>query len=492
MMSLKRLLSGALTDGLSADAVPSGWCVSGIECDSRLVKPGDVFIAVRGAKQDGACFIEEAVLRGARVVVTESVSVPAGVLGQTYFCRVADTRLAAARLAAAFHGYPASHIKAIGITGTNGKTTSSYLIEYFLSSQAKRTGVLGTISTRFGGREVPARETTPGPLILQKILSEMVSASCEYVVMEISSHALHQKRTEGIGFSSALFTNLTRDHLDYHGSMKNYFESKALLFTNLEKESTAVLNADDNWSMKLSDRCRAGVVTYGVCRPADLKADNLSYGAASTRFDLSVSQEATIGIVSPLVGVHNVYNVLGALAVLKSLGLSVERCAKRLHGFPGVPGRLESVNVGQDFRVFVDFAHTPDGLENVLQSLAPCKTRKLILVFGCGGDRDRGKRPKMAEIAARHCDHVVVTSDNPRSEDPLGIIGEICAGFPAGFKNYTAVPDRRKAVRQALLAARKGDIVLLAGKGHERAQIIGDTSIPFSDRDEAEKVLSGR
>ena len=464
--------------------------VAGLECDSRKVEKNFVFVAVHGAKQDGALFSAEAVLRGARVIVTESRETRALGAG-VHVVRVEDSRLAISRLADAYFGHPSGSLQAVGVTGTNGKTTSVYLLEHLLGAQGRKTGVIGTISMRYGGKEIPAQETTPGPLKIQSFLSEMVRASCECVVMEVSSHALDQKRTEGIAFASALFTNLTQDHLDYHGTLENYFEAKAKLFLALKPAHFSVLNADDVWNVRLKEKLVSKVLTYGVQNAADFRAENIRWEGGATHFDL-LRNGKIFKAVSPLVGLHNVYNALGALAVMESLGWSLEKCVPSLADFRGVPGRLEKVDLGQDFSVLIDFAHTPDGLENVLGSLLPYKKGKLILVFGCGGDRDRGKRPKMGAIAGRLCDQVYVTSDNPRSEDPREIARQICEGFVESFKSFTVVTDRHKAVRQALLAARKGDIVLLAGKGHEKTQVLKDRVVPFSDREEAEKVLSGR
>ncbi len=489
-MNSKELFVQAFPEDLSIGRNLPDFLIAGLECDSRIVGKDFIFVAVRGVKQDGAFFSAEAAARGARVIVTESATLKTG-NENVHVVRVNDSRLAVARLAAAYFGHPSRTIKAVGLTGTNGKTTSAYLLEHLLISERKKTGVIGTINIRYDGNEIPAQETTPGPPRIQNILSDMVRASCEYVVMEVSSHALDQKRTEGISFASALFTNLTEDHLDHHGTLEKYFECKAKLFLALESKSFSVLNAEDAWNMRLNDRLTSKILTYGVRNFTDLRAENIRFEGALTRFDL-VRREKILKGVSPLVGLHNVYNVLGALAVMESLGFDPENSLKNLPTFPGVPGRLERVDLGQDFRVFIDFAHTPDGLENVLGSLVPYKSGKLILVFGCGGERDRGKRPKMAGIASRFCEQVYVTSDNPRSEDPREIAREICAGFPENFRCFAVVPDRHKAVRQALMAARKGDIVLLAGKGHERTQVLSDCVVPFSDREEAEKILSGR
>ncbi len=490
MILLKKLFLEAFPEDPALSANLSDVPVSGLECDSRRVEKDFLFLAIPGVKQDGAKFIEEARLRGAGVIVgqTREISPSNGVL----YIPVPDARLAAARLSAAYYGQPSKKLKTVGITGTNGKTTSAYLLEYLLLAENKKTGVIGTINYRYGSTVIPAKETTPGPLTVQKILSEMVDARCETAVMEVSSHAIDQKRTEGIEFSAALFTNLTQDHLDYHGSLEKYFECKAKLFLGLGPESISVLNADDLRIMQLRDRVVSKIMTYSIDQPADLMAKDIRRGVSSTEFNLHDGRTAeNFSVKLPLVGTHNVYNALGALAVMKSLGFGLKKCVQNLENFKGVPGRLEAVEEGQDFRVFIDFAHSPDGLENVLRSLVPYKTKKLFLVFGCGGDRDRGKRPKMAAIASLFCDHVFITSDNPRSEDPLQIIREICAGFPDNFKKYTVIPDRGKALRQALMAARKDDIVLLAGKGHETTQVVGTHALPFSDREEARKVLNG-
>ena len=498
MISLKKLVLAAYPDYPAKD-LPD-LAIRGIECDSRRVEKDYLFVAIRGERLDGRAYIEEAEKRGASAVVVDG-DVPAGAVPRV---RVPECRQASSKLAAAFYGEPAKKLCVIGITGTNGKTTSSYLIEHLLKKEGKTPGVIGTVSYRFAGKEMPAVETTPGPLRLQSMMSEMLLAGCTHVVMEVSSHALEQGRTVGIDFAATLFTNLTQDHLDYHGTMENYFESKVKLFTGLDKNKTAVLNADDRWGMKLPGRIKAKVMTYGIDAPADLRATDIAAPVGSTEFTLKWNVEngracpptpswrdRSLRVQLPLMGRHNVYNALGALGIAEVLGIPLERAAAALVDFPGVPGRLESVNEGQNFAVLVDFAHTPDGLENVLKALSPYKKGKLTVLFGCGGDRDRTKRPQMAAIAAKYCDFVYLTSDNPRSEEPKAIIEEIKSGLPKGFTRYFVASDRHKAIRRALMDAREGDIVLLAGKGHERAQIIGKESFPFSDREEAEKVLRG-
>lgn len=486
MISLRQLFLGAYPDHPGATALPD-IPVRGVECDSRKVEKGYVFIAVRGKKLDGAVFIEEAERRGASVIVTEAedeglLTIP--------MVSVPDSREAVARLASVFYGHPTKHMKVVGITGTNGKTTTAYLLEHLLLKKEPVVGVVGTVNHRWADVEISALETTPGPLKLQEIFSKMLGAGCAHALMEVSSHALDQNRVGGIDFAAAIFTNLTQDHLDYHGTMEHYFGCKAKLFLGLSEAAFAVLNRDDAWVAKLLPMLRARVRTIGLSEEADLCAVDIERRGDGTRFVL-VFRKNRIKVDLPLIGTHNIYNALGALAAFDALGFSVEEGAGSLKDFPGVPGRLEAVREGQDFTVLVDFAHTPDGLDNVLRSLANHRQGRLILVFGCGGDRDRSKRPQMAAIAARHADRVYVTSDNPRSEDPKAIAEEVRAGFPEDFKDFTLVLDRRKAIRQALLDARAGDIVLLAGKGHEQSQIIGKEKLPFSDREEAERVLRG-
>ena len=463
--------------------------VNGLECDSRKVQKGFVFIAVKGKKLDGDAFIQEAVSKGAVAIVSEDTT-PAKDFSLPWIL-VRDSRDAVLRLSQVFYANPSKDLKIVGVTGTNGKTTTTYLLEHLLLKKGLRPGVIGTVNYRYAGKEIPAAETTPGPLQLQRIFSEMKQAHCSHALMEVSSHALDQNRTGGVHFSAAIFTNLTRDHLDYHVTMENYFEAKSKLFSGLSEETSAIINHDDEWGMKLASKTLAKKWTFGLKDGADFQAVNLRYAHDGAGFELKFEGKK-IAVHLPLIGAHNVYNALGAIAAFYSLGFSVGEACAFLSDFKGVPGRLESVRAGQDFAVVVDFAHTPDGLENVLRSLKNHPNGKLILVFGCGGDRDRAKRPQMASIAAKYADRIFVTSDNPRSEDPKAIAAEICGGFPQDFKKYAVVIDRRKAIRQALLEARTGDMVLLAGKGHERSQIIGNESIPFSDREEVERVLVGR
>ena len=486
MIFLKELFLQAFPDLADCDSVPN-FPIRGIECDSRKVEKDFLFVAVSGVKKDGAQFIDEAVSRGARVIVGEkSRDFPGGVS----FVTVAQSRLALAQLAAAYYGHPSQQMKMIGITGTNGKTTSSFLIEHLLMKANKKTGVIGTVNYRYGGRVIPAVETTPGALRIQEMLCQMQKDGCEVVAMEVSSHALDQHRVSAVDFDAALFTNLSQDHLDYHGTLEHYFECKSRLFLELDADRVSILNADDTWAMKLREKTASRILTYGIHAPADFKAQNIRSNGDFTFFKLAV-QGKVFSVELPLIGLHNVYNFLGSLATVSCLGADVERAVRAVRDFKGVPGRLEAVKCGQDFSVFIDFAHTPDGLENLLRSLLPCKKNRLIVVFGCGGERDKTKRPEMGRIASRTCDFVYVTSDNPRSEDPKTIAQEVQSGFPKNFKKFAVVLDRKKAVRQALLSARTGDIVVLAGKGHETVQVVGDQHFPYSERAEAERVLRG-
>lgn len=307
--------------------------------------------------------------------------------------------------------------------------------------------------------------------------------------MEVSSHALEQQRVHGIDFEAAVFTNLTQDHLDYHGTFERYFEAKSRLFGDLQPGRHAILNADDPWTKRLAKKTKGKVLTYGTEASARFRAEGIRFKEDHTEFDLVWGRERIANVFLPLVGRHNVLNTLAALAALCAMGFEWTTTVPALADFPGVPGRLEAVRCGQDFKVYIDFAHTPDGLRNVLEALRSYRQTRLIALFGCGGDRDRGKRPQMARIASEYCDHVYVTSDNPRSEDPSAIADEICSGFPGDFKNFKVILDRREAIRLAMESANSGDIILLAGKGHERTQIIGERKIPFSEREEAEKIL---
>jgi UDP-N-acetylmuramoyl-L-alanyl-D-glutamate--2,6-diaminopimelate ligase len=467
--------------------------ISGIAIDSRQVKPGDLFIALRGFTVDGHRFVPQAVEKGAAAVMAEE-PVEAGVP----VIQVPDTRRAMAVVADVFFGMPTRELKLIGITGTNGKTTTSYLIERLLSGSGRKTGVIGTIQMKIGERTYPVKNTTPEAVDLQKSFRLMRDEGCEYSVIEASSHALDMGRTRGCRFRIGVFTNLTQDHLDYHENMERYREAKGLLFSQLGNDyrndprdcAFAVLNADDEASAYFARITPAQVVTYGIERPADVRAENIRITPLGTSFTLRTFRgDAEIEL--QLVGKFNVYNVLAAVSVALIEGIDLEEIKRLLAGVEGVSGRFEPVRAGQPFTVLVDYAHTPDSLQNALSTVRELAGKRVITVVGCGGDRDRTKRPLMAGIAVNMSDLAVFTSDNPRSEDPEAIIRDMLEGVPetASGKVRTIV-DRREAIRFAVREARKGDIVLIAGKGHETYQEIKGVRHDFDDREVAREAIS--
>jgi len=468
---------------------PSDPEIAGVAYDSRRVKPGDLFVCIRGFRTDGHRYLADAVARGAVATVVETPVADAPVPR----IAVPDAREAIARLATAFFGHPSARLRLIGVTGTNGKTTTTYLIESLFRAAGQRTGVIGTIGCCIAGERLPAEHTTPEAPDLQALLARMVAAGVSVVSMEASSHALALHRTLGCEFDVGVFTNLTQDHLDFHASLEDYFAAKARLFTDYPARSgkpfVGVINGDDPFGRRLVELCRGRVVTYAVEQPADLQAVDIEARPQGLRFTVVAAGER-YPVRLRLGGRFNVYNSLAAIGAARALGLDWETILAGLATAPGVPGRFEAVDEGQPFAVLVDYAHTPDGLENVLRSARDLEPRQLIVVFGCGGDRDRTKRPKMGRIAAERADRVVVTSDNPRTEDPEAILAEIVAGIPPEVRSRVRViPDRREAIRTAIGMAGAGDLVVIAGKGHEDYQIVGTTKHPFDDREEARAAL---
>ncbi|RAU99162.1 UDP-N-acetylmuramoyl-L-alanyl-D-glutamate--2,6-diaminopimelate ligase [Paenibacillus sp. YN15] len=472
--------------------------IQGIQADSRKVKPGDLFICVRGLVSDGHQYAAAAVEAGASALVVEEalpLAVPMLV--------VKDARHALAAIAACFNGYPSSRLKVIGVTGTNGKTTSTYIMEKILSDQGYVTGLMGNIEMRIGATSYPTGSTnTREPLELHESLRKMADAGVQYCLMEASSHALDLGRVKETRFRTALFTNLTQDHLDYHKTMENYRQAKGLLFSRLGnggvsdagERSYAVLNADDPASAYFASQTAVEVITYGVEQAADVSARDIRITAQGTFFRL-VTWLGEADVKLRLVGKFNVYNTLGAVAVCLLEGVSLEQAIKSLESIPPVEGRMEAVGEGQEFQVLVDYAHTPDGLENALAAVKEVTEGRVITVFGCGGDRDRTKRPIMGKIAARFSDYVFVTSDNPRSENPEAILRDIEPGvLEAGFaaENYQLIADRREAIQKAIEMASPKDVVLIAGKGHETYQIINGATHHFDDREEARAALRSR
>ena len=454
--------------------------VQGISCNSKLVKNNFIFVAIKGNKEDGHRFIQEAIERGAEAVIVQaSVYQDIRTSGKISFIRVKDTRRALAKLVTKFYGNPSSKIKVIGITGTNGKTTVSYLIESILRKAGFNPAVIGTINYRFQDKVISSTNTTPGPIELQSMLAEMLEEGINYAIIEVSSHALHQDRTEGITFHSAIFTNLTQDHLDYHKTKANYFRAKSKLFRNLSQNSFAIINNDDAYGIKMKRLTKAKIITYGINCPADIQARDISFNIAQTEFILQTAKRRT-NFQTRLIGRHNVYNILASVAFSLSEGLDLKVIKPAIEGFNFVPGRLERINGNGGFSVFVDYAHTEDALRNVIQTLRQLSQKRIIVVFGCGGERDKTKRPKMGYVVSELADYAIITSDNPRSEDPSAIINDIKSGI--NKDNYCIIPQRREAIIKSLSLAKSGDIILVAGKGHENYQILKDKVVHFDDR----------
>jgi len=457
-----------------------------ISCDSRKVERGGLFVAIKGARADGHDYIIDAIKKGASLIIAEDASkVPAG----TGHIIVEDSRVFLSQAADIFYGRPSQRLKVLGITGTNGKTTTSYLAEAILRDAGYRVGRIGTIEYKIGDKSFESVNTTPGPLELQGLLSEMEKGGAEYVVMEVSSHALDQHRVDGVRFSSALFTNLTQDHLDYHKDMENYLAAKSRLFDIMPSENTACLNIDDPYVARLSKGMKRKAIRYSVKGESDLFVDGrCDISVVGTDFYVSYKGERT-EIHTPLIGMHNVYNVLGALALGISRGFSVGSMTGAVSSLKNVPGRLEKIASRAPFDIFIDYAHTPDALVNALTVLRGICRSRLICVFGCGGERDKSKRPLMGRAASEICDILIATSDNPRSEDPAVIAEEVVSGFDEDFSGYEVILDRREAIAKAVGSALPGDVVAICGKGHEAYQIIGSDKLPFDDREVTKAVL---
>jgi UDP-N-acetylmuramoyl-L-alanyl-D-glutamate--2,6-diaminopimelate ligase len=467
--------------------------VSGIQYDSRRVTAGNVFVALKGARTDGHRFVDQAVAQGAVAVVLEEEGFFSG---RATTIRVSDSTEALGKLAAVFHGHPSRSLQVIGVTGTNGKTTFTFLLKSILEGHGVKTGLVGTIRYEVGERQIPADRTTPQSSDLHQLFAQMKNAGCGAVVMEVSSHSLVQKRVEGIEFDVAVFTNLTQDHLDYHGTMEEYFRAKSILFSGLGKGSkggtAAVINAEDPRGVEVKKLLGSKIscLTYGRSNGADIRGSDIRLSLNGAQFKVSTPQgDAEVSI--QLCGRYNVDNALAALGASVALGIPLETAVRGVGKVASVPGRLEAIREGQPFHVFVDYAHTDDALKNVLVTLRELVKGRLIAVFGCGGNRDAGKRPLMGRVASELADHAVITSDNPRKEDPAEIIRQIEGGF-SGRATRETVLDRKEAIRRALGQAKEGDVVLIAGKGHETYQEFADTRVPFDDRECAANLLKQR
>ncbi|MDR4508815.1 MAG: UDP-N-acetylmuramoyl-L-alanyl-D-glutamate--2,6-diaminopimelate ligase [Candidatus Brocadiaceae bacterium] len=460
--------------------------ICGITHDSRNVKAGYVFVAIRGHKLDGHDFVGKAVVEGAiALVVEEKIKV---VPHSTPQIVVSNTRKALALVSSNFYSNPSSQMTIVGITGTDGKTTTSYLIRSILNTAGCNAGLIGTIQHYIGNRVLPARETTPESIEIQQHLAEMLKSGIKYVVLEASSHALFQHRLDEINFAVAVFTNLSAEHLDYHKNMKSYREEKIKLVKGLGFNDFSILNADHDASKHFAESSKSQILWYGIKRKtADVTAEMIEIDEFKTKFTLN-SPWGKETIHLHLLGRHNIYNALAAATTGFALGIKIDMIKKGIESLQEVPGRLEKVNYGQDFHIYIDFAHTHQALRVILRTLREIAKRRVIVVFGCGGDRDRKKRAKMGHIAEKYADIFWVTSDNPRTEDPNKIIEEILQGVTSEAC-FRVQPNRKAAIEEALLEANKGDIVLIAGKGHERYQTFQQTTIPFDEREIIRQAL---
>jgi UDP-N-acetylmuramoyl-L-alanyl-D-glutamate--2,6-diaminopimelate ligase len=478
-------------DGLRADAAVGA--VTGVSYDSRSVTAGQVFVALRGQHADGTAFARQAIERGAAAIVSEQPA-PEGI--RVPWAMVEDARLALAVIAAAFYRDPSREMQVIGITGTNGKTTTAYLLASIFEAAGIRCGLLGTVAYRIGDVVREATRTTPEAPDVQALLRQMVDEGCGACAIEVSSHALALRRVDGMTFAAGVFTNLTRDHLDFHADMDEYFRAKRRLFEMLPRDAPSLLNLDDPRGSALID-AGGRPITYAIGRAADITPGPLSFSLDGLTFDARTPR-GTLHVRSTLVGRPNVYNILAAVSTATALDLPFDAIERGVQALAGVPGRFEKVSGKKDeVTVVVDYAHTDDALRNLLETARPLATGRLITVFGCGGDRDRTKRPLMGAVAGRLSDLIVVTSDNPRSEDPNRIIEEIQRGITADTRKdagqrLLTIVDRGAAITKAIELARPGDLVLIAGKGHEKYQVIGDRVLPFDDVAVAREALSRR
>ncbi len=464
--------------------------VSGITYDSRRVTPGMVFVAIPGQHVDGHQFINTAIDRGAAAIICARNGFSSQ---RATKIKVVDTREALARAAAEFYQHPSTKLKVIGVTGTNGKTTVAFIVKEILEAAGIKTGLLGTVRYEIGERVIPAHRTTPEALEIQQLMAQMVRAGCTACVMEVSSHALEQQRVCGVDFDLGIFTNLTQDHLDYHGTMEDYYAAKQKLFAGLTasaKPGSAVINIDDAFGQRLARETKAEIqLTYGLGEAATLRATQIQLGRDTTRLKIETPDQK-FSCQLPLIGRHNVYNALAAVGAALVLKIPVPVIKSALHALQPVPGRLENIVAGQPFGVYVDYAHTDDALRNVLLTLREIAPGRLLLAFGCGGSRDTGKRAKMGAVAAELADLTLITSDNPRTESPAAIAMQIETGFRSVRSEGCRIElDRRRAIEEVIRWAQPGDVVLIAGKGHETYQEFEDTVVPFDDRIYARETL---
>jgi UDP-N-acetylmuramoyl-L-alanyl-D-glutamate--2,6-diaminopimelate ligase len=495
-----KTLSDILANVTPVDGALGALAIGGLSADSRTVRPGDLFVALRGEHADGHAFLSAAARSGAAAALVErdisSAPLPC--------VHVPSTAAALPVVAAAFHGDPSAHLAVVGVTGTNGKTTVTYLLESILAAAGFRALVIGSIDYRLGGEVLRDGLTTPFPHELQAVMAQGLARGATHVVMEVSSHAAAQGRIDGVRFDAGVFTNLSHDHLDFHGDMESYFRAKARFFREFlpagGKKTGMALNTEDPYGMRLAREYPAAI-PFGTARENAVHPRSVEMSSGGTRMTLA-TPDGDLAVSSNLVGAHNVSNVMAAVAAAHLLGIRSDAVPRGIARLAGVPGRVERIPNRRGITIYVDYAHTPDGLDRVLGGLRELTEGRMISVFGCGGNRDRTKRPEMGQAAARRSDVVLITSDNPRNEDPLAIIGEIVPGVVSegfaegngsaarGKETYEIIPDRKSAIRRALDIARPGDTVVIAGKGHEHVQIIGDRSLPFDDREAVRAVLA--
>jgi UDP-N-acetylmuramoyl-L-alanyl-D-glutamate--2,6-diaminopimelate ligase len=473
--------------------------VVGLAYDSRSVQPGFLFFAIEGFEMDGNRFVPDAVDRGATAIVSQRpfAGPPAAVgrdatVGRLYrdvtWIEVADARASMASIAANFYSHPSRQLQVVGVTGTNGKTTTTFVLDSIFRASGSKTAVLGTIDMKLGDERIAAERTTPESPDIQKFLRRAADAGCRFASMEVSSHALQLRRSDALNFRAAIFTNLSQDHLDFHHTFENYYAAKRRFFVDRTfGDPVCVINRDDSYGRRLWSEVNRRKVSYGLNADNDFHPRELSCTQAGISFQLAAKRH--VSIQSALVGAPNVYNILAACAAAFELGVECEAIRTGVRDMQLVPGRMERIPNDRGLNVFVDYAHTDDALKNVLQLARPFTAGRLIVLFGCGGDRDRTKRPLMGKAAAQHADLVVLTSDNPRTEDPDSILDDVEPALKAASTPYVRIRDRREAIEHAIRQAREGDTVILAGKGHEEYQVIGTAKIRFSDRDEARALL---
>lgn len=491
MKTLKDIISTLDVQQVQGDQNVS---IQDITADSRAVKPNSLFIALDGATVNGHNYIDKAVDAGAvAVIVSKPVTVPADVCVIT----VDDTRQAMMVCVPYFFDYPANRMRMVGVTGTNGKTTTTHMIRHILKAQGFKVGVIGTVHIMIGDTSYPIHNTTPDVVDLQHILQQMVQENVEYCVMEVSSHALALGRVSGVEFDTAVFTNLTQDHLDFHKTFENYLAAKCKLFeqvsapNQVKDNKGAVINIDDSYGYRVMEKTTTPTITYSTLGKGTLNASDVHMSTKNSQYTVNYKGES-YPVSMNTTGLFNVYNTLAAIGACLQEGISMEAIDTALKTFSSVPGRFELIEEGQDFAVVVDYAHTPDGLQNILETAKAIKENRIIIVFGCGGDRDATKRPIMGRIAAEYGDKIYVTSDNPRTEDPVQIVKDVEVGVKEALRegtSYEVIVDRREAINHAIHDAKAGDIVIIAGKGHENYQILKNETIHFDDREEARKAL---